>query len=233
MSRLSGSGWDKSRLRLLLAFFFVALSIPSAILAWQAYSRLQWESFHQYQLLADGLLGGIDRHVREMIATEEARAFTDYRFLEVEDASVTNSLQRSPLSGFPATSEIPGLLGYFQVDADGRFSTPLLPDDPEQSALAYGITDAELRQRQAVRERLLQILSQEGSLPDEQAAETALKGGLAPASEESAEDRRGRQEEMAPAAVSVLQDEGPVGVAGLSSRAPQAGSPATAQTGRR
>ncbi|MGD8957454.1 MAG: HAMP domain-containing sensor histidine kinase [Chromatiaceae bacterium] len=215
-------------MRWLLVLFFIALAIPSAVLTWQAHSRLQWESFYQYQLLAEGLVGRIDRRVREMIATEEARAFTEYRFLVAEGASVADSLQRSPLSGFPAISEIPGLLGYFQVDADGRFSTPLLPDDPEQSALAYGITDTELRERQAVRERLLQILSQEGSLPDEQAAETALKGGLAPASEESVEDRRGRQAEMAPAAVSVLKDEGPMGVPGLSSRAPQAGSPATA-----
>jgi signal transduction histidine kinase len=230
MWRIAGTRSSRDRLRWLLGLFFIALALPSAVLTWQAYSRLQWESFYQYQLLAEGLLGRIDRHLREMIATEEARAFTDYRFLEVEDASVTNSLQRSPLSGFPAASAIPGLLGYFQVDADGRFSTPLLPDDPERSALAYGITDEELRQRQAVREHLLKILSQEGSLVDAQPAETASKGGVEPAGEKSAEDRRGRQWEMAPAAASVLQDEAPFGVAGLSSRAPQASPPVTASS---
>ena len=143
MWRIVGTQSSRDRLRWLLGLFFIALTIPSAVLTWQAYSRLQWESFYQYQLLAEGMVGRIDRRVREMIATEEARAFTEYRFLVAEGASVANSLQRSPLSGFPATSEIPGLLGYFQVDADGRFSTPLLPDDPEQSALAYGITDTE------------------------------------------------------------------------------------------
>ncbi len=224
MWRIAGTRSSRDRLRWLLSLFFIALAIPSAVLTWQAYSRLQWESFYQYQLLAEGLLGRIDRRVREMIATEEARAFTDYRFLVVEGASVANSLQRSPLSGFPVNSVIPGLLGYFQVDADGRFSTPLLPDDPGQSALAYGITNAELRQRQAVRERLLQILSQEGALLDDQPAETALKGGVEPASEKSTEDRRERQEGMAPAAASVRQDAAPFGVARLSSRAPQAGS---------
>lgn len=225
MWRIADTRSSRDRLRWLLSLFFIALAIPSAVLTWQAYSRLQWESFYQYQLLAEGLLGRIDRRVREMIATEEARAFTDYRFLVVEGASVANSLQRSPLSGFPVDSGIPGLLGYFQVDADGRFSTPLMPDDPEQSALAYGITNAELRQRQAVRERLLQILSQEGALLDDQPAETALKGGVEPASEKSTEDRRERQEGMAPAAASVRQDAAPFGVARLSSRAPQAGSP--------
>ncbi len=228
MWRIAGTRSSRDRLRWLLGLFFIALAIPSAVLTWQAYSRLQWESFYQYQLLAEGLLGRIDRRVREMIATEEARAFTDYRFLVVEGASVANSLQRSPLSGFPVNSVIPGLLGYFQVDADGRFSTPLLPDDPGQSALAYGITDAELRQRQTVRERLLKILSQEGSFVDEQPAETALKDGVKPDSEKSEADRRDRQGEMAPASASVLQDAAPFGVAGLSFRAPQVGSPATA-----
>ena len=125
------SGSSKDRLRRLLGLFFIALTIPSAILTWQAYSRLQWESFHQYQLLAEELLGRIDRRMRDMIAREEARAFTDYRFLVVEGAPAANYLQRSPLSGFPVRSDIPGLLGYFQVDADGRFTTPLLPDDPK------------------------------------------------------------------------------------------------------
>jgi signal transduction histidine kinase len=173
MSRDLYSGMSKDRLRRLLGLFFVALTIPSAILAWQAYSRLQWESFHQYQLLAEELLGGIDRRVREMIVREESRAFTDYRFLVIEGAPAANYLQRSPLSSFPVSRDIPGLLGYFQIDADGRFTTPLLPDDPRVSALAYGITDAELEQRQALRELLLMILSQE-----ERMATVTPDGGL-------------------------------------------------------
>ena len=161
MSRDRYSGMNKDRLRRLLGLFFVALAIPSAVLTWQAHSRLQWENFHQYQLLAEGLLGGIDRRVREMIVREEARAFTDYRFLVVEGAPSANYLQRSPLSDFPVGNDIPGLLGYFQIEADGRFTTPLLPNDSRVSALAYGITDEELQQRQALRELLLTILSQE------------------------------------------------------------------------
>ena len=37
-------------------------------------------------------------------------------------------MQRSPLSAFPVESAVPGVIGYFQVDAAGTLTTPLLPD---------------------------------------------------------------------------------------------------------
>ncbi len=152
---------SKRRLRWLLGLFFIALTIPSVILAWQAHSRLQWENFHRYQVLAEELLGRVDQRLREMVVKEERRAFTDYRFLVLEGTPTANYERRSPLAVLPADSDIPGLVGYFQVDANGRFTTPLLPDDPAVSALAYGVSDEELSQRRAVREQLLQILSQQ------------------------------------------------------------------------
>ena len=142
MRRLAASASEKARLRRLLALFFVALAIPSAVLTWQAYSRLKWETFHRYQSMAEEMVDRIDGRLRELIAKEEARAFADYRFLVVEGAPEANYRQRSPLSGFPVKSDFPGLLGHFQVDADGRFTTPLLPDDPAVSPLAYGISAA-------------------------------------------------------------------------------------------
>jgi hypothetical protein len=161
----------------LLGLFFVALAIPTAVLAWQAYSRLKWESFRQYQLLAEGLVERIDRRLNEMIAKEEARTFTDYGFLVVEGAPAANFLQRSPLSGYPVGSDVPGLLGYFQIDAQGRFTTPLLPDEPAVSPQAYGIADAELGARRELRNRLSRILSQKRLASA--AADRALPSGVA------------------------------------------------------
>ena len=54
-----------------------------------------------------------------------------------------NFVQRSPLSAYPSASSIPGLIGYFQVDAQGAFTTPLLPG-PEAVPAAYGISTEEL-----------------------------------------------------------------------------------------
>ncbi|CAG0981030.1 hypothetical protein ANRL2_02441, partial [Anaerolineae bacterium] len=96
--------------------------------------------------------------LQTLIDTEEARSFSDYGFLVVAGDPAANFVQRSPLSEFPLKSAIPGLAGYFQVDAQGGFSTPLLPPQREHVA-AYGIAGHELNLRLAAQTQILDILS--------------------------------------------------------------------------
>ena len=56
-----------------------------------------------------------------MIDRQEAHGFADYTFLVVAGDPSANFLQRSSLSAYPVPSAIPGLIGYFQVDAQGAF----------------------------------------------------------------------------------------------------------------
>ncbi len=153
------TGLDKKGLRRWLILFFLLLAAPTAILIQQAYSQLKWEAFHQQRILAGELAARIDRLATELIDREEARSFTDYHFLQVEGDASTGFLQRSALSAYPATSGIPGLIGHFQVDTQGLFSTPLLPDPNEKSG-TYGIPDNELRDRQMLAGRIQRILSE-------------------------------------------------------------------------
>ena len=71
--RTSLSGLSRSKLRLWLGAFFLALAIPTAVLIVQAYSQLKWEAFHQYQGLAEELAARIDDGFRQRVAAEEAR----------------------------------------------------------------------------------------------------------------------------------------------------------------
>ncbi|MCZ6561006.1 MAG: HAMP domain-containing sensor histidine kinase [Gammaproteobacteria bacterium] len=128
-------GYDQNRLRKLLTVFFLALAIPTAALIWQGYSQLKWEAFHQYRGLAEELTNRIDARLIEMTSAADARSFADYSFLVVTGDPKVNVLQRSPLSVFPVAESLPGVLGYFQVDSDGVFSSPLIPPedaDPEE-----------------------------------------------------------------------------------------------------
>src|SRR5262245_17539498 len=120
---------DEGRVRVLLAAFFLALAIPAVALIAQAYSQLKWESLSRNQQLAEDLVARVDTELRSAVSAEEARSFGDYSFLVVAGGAAANFVQRSPLAAFPVTSPVPGVLGYFQVDADGKLSTPLLPDD--------------------------------------------------------------------------------------------------------
>ena len=145
----------RRRLTLLLALFFLALVLPTSILVYQAYGQLKWEAFHQHQQLARELTLRIDAGFNKLIAREENRPATDYEFLNVTGSSGTAFLQRSPLSVFPPESEVPGLLGYFQVDASGQLRTPTVP---AENAASYGISSNELQQRRQQEGRIRGIL---------------------------------------------------------------------------
>jgi signal transduction histidine kinase len=129
---------DERGLKVVLAVFFLALAIPSVVLVVQAMSQLKWAAFRSTQLAAEELATRIDATLRRGVAAEDARSFGDYSFLVVEGDAAANFVQRSPLSSFPVTSALPGVLGYFQVDAAGKLTTPLLPD-PQGAAASYGI----------------------------------------------------------------------------------------------
>lgn len=158
-TRPGGRGFlvDERRLKLVLAAFFVALAIPSVALVTQAYRQLRWEAFRQTQLLAEDLAARIDADLRTAVAAEEARSFGDYQFLVVEGDAAANFVQRSPLSAFPVESAIAGTIGYFQVDANGELTTPLLPGS-EADAERYGISADERRARLALEATIRDVL---------------------------------------------------------------------------
>jgi signal transduction histidine kinase len=158
MLRNSLTGLDRKKLRRWLSVFFLALAIPTGILVYQAYSQLKWESFHRHRVLAEELATRIDARIIELVNSEEARSFADYAFLNVAGDPSANFLQRSPLSAYPHTSPIPGLIGYFQVDTHGAFTTPLVPS-AGTAASSYGISAMELEQRLALQQQIEQILN--------------------------------------------------------------------------
>jgi len=151
-------GLDKGRLRNLLALFFLALAVPTAVLVWQTYGQLKWEAFHQHRGDAEELTRRIDVRLTEMIGTADARSFTDYTFLVVSGDPGANFVQHSPLSAYPVAQDLPGVLGYFQVDSDGVFSTPLLPAEAAQAA-NLGIGENEYAQRARLAQEIHRILA--------------------------------------------------------------------------
>ena len=142
MRRLAGKRFDERALKIVLAGFFLALDVPAGILIAHAYDQLKWQAFRSTQVAAEELAARIDASLRAAIAVEDARSFGAYSFLVVEGDVAANFVQRSPLSAFPISSALPGVIGWFQVDAAGNFTTPLLPA-AGVDAVDYGITPAE------------------------------------------------------------------------------------------
>jgi len=149
---------DKRRLRRLLAGLFLVLAIPTAVLIWQAYSQLKWEAFHQHRGAAEELSRRVDSSLSAMIQVADARTFADYTFLVVSGDPSANFVQRSPLSAYPALEDLPGAVGYFQVDTEGAFSTPLLPP-AGTDASRLGLGETEYNDRLQLSRRLQRILA--------------------------------------------------------------------------
>jgi signal transduction histidine kinase len=148
---------ERRRLRVLLVLLFVALVVPTAAVIWQAHGRLKWEAFHQFRSQAEELTQRVDNELAERIAGAEAQRFADYSFINVGGDPAAGVLQRSPLSAYPVEQQMPGLIGYFQVDAEGVFTTPLLPAAGADPA-AVGIGAEEYRARLALTREIRGIL---------------------------------------------------------------------------
>jgi len=151
------TGLDKNRLRNVLIAFFLALVVPTAVLVWQAYSQLKWEAFHQYRGVAEELTTRIDANLNDMIVAADARSFSDYAFLVVSGDPSARFVQRSPLSAYPVADVLPGVLGHFQVDSAGTFSTPLLPSDSTPAA-SLGINNVEYSARLELAQAIQTVL---------------------------------------------------------------------------
>jgi signal transduction histidine kinase len=151
------AGLSPRQLRLWLALFFLALALPTGLLVYQAYKQLKWEAFHQHRVMAEELADRIRVRIGQAIAAEEARGFADYSFITAAGDAASNYVARSPLSAYPVASDLPGVVGYFQVDSDGAFSTPLLPMAGTK-AQAFGIAAGELSQRRQLAQQIQAIL---------------------------------------------------------------------------
>ena len=141
-------------LRWWLLGFFVAITLPTILLIRYAYNQLQWEAFHQQRLAAETLVQQIDAALAGDLQRIAAYSFDDYQYLINVKSSGKALAQRSALAAFPVVGDLPGTLGHFQIDPNGEFSTPLLPDSESD-----GILDIEEPERYLRRENAAQLQS--------------------------------------------------------------------------
>ncbi|HVK98163.1 MAG TPA: HAMP domain-containing sensor histidine kinase [Dongiaceae bacterium] len=140
-----------ARLRWLLLALCLVLVIPTAVLVLQAQQQIKWEALYQHRTLAEEFSQRVDERLQQWIAQEEARNPADYEFL------LPNSTQLSTLAQWPVPSTMPGLIGYFQVDEQGQFRTPLLPATAAESR-RYQQPVPDANERETASRRLQEVL---------------------------------------------------------------------------
>ena len=107
------------RIRIALALASLAALGLVALLAWRAQQGLAAESAMRHQAVAERAFEEMERALSEFLAREEARPFEDYAY----SSPATGA--RSPL----ASGIEPFVVGAFQIDPEGKLTTPLEPAD--------------------------------------------------------------------------------------------------------
>jgi signal transduction histidine kinase len=149
------------KMRWMFVGFFLALAIPSAILSHQAHQQMRWQVIHQYQKDAERLVAQLDAQLSDAIQKEEQRSDTEYTFFVLAGTPEARFIQRSELSKFPVESPLGGVIGYFQIDENGSFSSPILPSAHVQSEVQprlYGISRDENLLRTRLEKKVKKIL---------------------------------------------------------------------------
>lgn len=152
------------RLRLLLGASLLCLALPLALLLSRVYRQLEREVFYQHRAAAEEVLRHINQRLADILQAEEHRPFDEYSFLKVTANPLFkgSAIVASPLSELPPQSTMPGVIGYFQINPDGSFHSPVLPELDEAELAAnvdrFGFGSSELAKRLALRGRLEELL---------------------------------------------------------------------------
>jgi signal transduction histidine kinase len=170
---------SSSRLATLVSILFVALAVPAAALVWLGFRQLDLESFRLQQIGAETFVASVDTRLAAVLAREAARPAAEYSFALGGTGAADGIVQRSPLASLAAGSEIPGAIGYFQVDANGRLSTPLLPAGRDFAR--FGLRDAgDIEARLAIAAMLEAVLA-DNRLVDRPPSTVSAAGSAGPA----------------------------------------------------
>src|SRR5262249_1062803 len=145
------------RLRLLLCASLLCVALPLTLLLSRVYQYLAQEVFYQYRSAAEEAVKQVNQRLGDILQGEELRPFDEYSFLKVTANPLfkNSAIIPSPLSQLPPQSAVPGGIGYFQINPDGSFNSPLLPDLDEAELSAnpepFGFGSSMLATRIALR----------------------------------------------------------------------------------
>ena len=131
----------KKRLVLIYTAIFAVIALPVAGLLYDSYLHMQDESKAEWAMHATQVLKMVNNRIKDDLSIENKRSFMEYRFIKVaKTISAGEQPTYSDLAlNFPVTScnsdsskidycsQYAGLIGHFQIDPDGVFSTPYLP----------------------------------------------------------------------------------------------------------
>ncbi len=131
-----------TKLKVQFTLFFCLLSILVGTLLWHSYRQIDQEELRLWQGIGENTFNQMQANISGFMLKEDARSFSEYRYYYIPESQLEYqiALNVSPLSKLPKNNSH-GIIGYFQINPDGSFSTPYLPPKKDWQKL----TDLETR----------------------------------------------------------------------------------------
>lgn len=117
------------RLRLQFILFFVLLAASLGFFAWNSYKQLGREERELWRTQSERVYNQMQAAISDFLTSEDGRRWSDYHFYGTLRPGLypKQPIGFSPISK-PPSDDARGLMGYFQIDPEGQFSTPYLPE---------------------------------------------------------------------------------------------------------
>jgi len=127
------------RFRILFLAIAALVIVPVGLLVGRAIDSVALERRTQHEAVAERIFDEMERALSELLAREEERPFGQYSHDYIPQGQASGTLVRSPLADPPS---LPYIVGYFQIDPDGKIETPLQPS-PREDAQRTVLSDLE------------------------------------------------------------------------------------------
>ena len=89
------------------------------------------EALRRAQLEAAAVVMRANHRISEIFQQERQRPFSDYQFISMTKSKLFKNVAGmtfSPLGEIPLNTGIPGAIGYFQIEPDGKIVSPVFPE---------------------------------------------------------------------------------------------------------
>jgi signal transduction histidine kinase len=145
---------------MLLALLLLVI-LGTGLLVHNALQSIRREEAMRHERVASRAFDALEAELTRLVEWEEQRSFLEYRYFYTPEGQLPGpvAIARSPLADPP---ENPWIVGYFQVEPDGRVHSPRRPRDNELPlALGQWNETPELQKEEGELASLAQVLRME------------------------------------------------------------------------
>jgi hypothetical protein len=118
-----------NRLRWFTLLFFVVLFIPTSIVFIKGFNQFEQDRLKEYLRHTEKISAKIDKKIFKRVAFLNAISPGQFDYYQTQYSPISKQVTqvRSPLSTLDAFQPHKGHVGYFQIDQQGLFNSPIWP----------------------------------------------------------------------------------------------------------